>query len=151
VTFYLLLKYLHVLSAVVAVGFNLSYGFWLARARKDKETLLFVLRSIKVMDSRIANPAYMILGVTGPLMVWINGYSWSSFWIWMSVTLLVLTAVLGITVYSPLLKNQIAALESKGPDSTEYRALERKATQLGLLLILVVAVIIFLMVTKFQP
>ena len=103
---YLILKFLHVVFAVVAVGFNLSYGFWLARARKNPENLPFVLKNIKVMDSAVANPAYMGLGITGPLMAWLGGYSWHSFWIWMSVLLLVLAAILGIVVYSPSSKTR---------------------------------------------
>jgi hypothetical protein len=35
VSVYLLLKYLHVLLAIVAVGFNASYPVWLARVRRD--------------------------------------------------------------------------------------------------------------------
>lgn len=147
---YLFLKFLHVLFAVVAVGFNLSYGFWLAQARKNPENLPFTLKSIKDLDRFLANPAYMGLGVTGPLMAWIAGYSWGAFWIWMSVVLLVAAAVLGVTVYSPLLNRQIQALESQGPDSKDYKVLERKATQLGIGLCVLVAVIIFLMVTKIQ-
>jgi uncharacterized membrane protein len=149
-TLYLALKFLHVLFVVVAVGFNLSYGFWLARARKDPQNLPFVLKNIKVMDSFIANPAYTGLAITGPLMVWVGGYSWHAFWIWMSALLLVLAAVLGIVVYSPLLKRQIAALEQKGFDSDEYRNLEGKSTGLGIGLCVLVAVIIFLMVIKIQ-
>lgn len=147
---FLLLKFLHVVFAVVAVGFNLSYGFWLFRARQKPKDLLFVLRNIKVMDHSVANPAYMGLGVTGPLMVWLGGYSWHAFWIWMSALLLVSAAILGILVYAPLLNRQITSLEKGGPGSREYKALERQAILLGLGLWVLVAVIIFLMVTKIQ-
>jgi uncharacterized membrane protein len=144
------LKFLHVLFAVIAVGFNASYGFWFARARKDSRNLTFILKNISVMDRFIANPAYMGLAVTGPLMVGLGGYSWHAFWIWMSAFLLVLAAVLGIVVYSPLLKNQIRALEKKGFNSREYKALERQSTQFGMALWILVTVIIFLMVAKIQ-
>lgn len=145
-----LLKFLHVLFAVVAVGFNLSYGFWLFQARRNPKNLLFVLKNIKVMDHAVANRAYMGLGITGPWMVWLGGYSWHAFWIWMSVLLLVLAAVLGIVVYAPLLNRQIKALEKSGPNSKGYKALERQSVLLGLGLWALVAVIIFLMVTKPQ-
>src|SRR5665809_145231 len=36
-TLYSLLKFLHVLLAVVAVGFTASYGIWLARAAREPE------------------------------------------------------------------------------------------------------------------
>ncbi|MGH2788726.1 MAG: hypothetical protein ACRDJV_12630 [Actinomycetota bacterium] len=36
-TLYSFLKFLHVLLAGVAVGFNASYGIWLARVAKEPE------------------------------------------------------------------------------------------------------------------
>ena len=149
-TLFLVLKFLHILFGVIAVGFNASYGFWLFQAHHDPKYLAFVLKKIKVMDRLLANPSYMGLGVTGPLMVWLGGYSWRALWIWMSVLLLVLAAILGIVVYSPLLNKQIKALESQGLRSKEYKALEARSNILGVVLWGLVAVIIFLMVTKIQ-
>jgi hypothetical protein len=42
-TLYEFLKFLHVLFAIVAVGFNLSYALWLSRAPKDPEHALSLL------------------------------------------------------------------------------------------------------------
>jgi hypothetical protein len=54
-----LTKFVHVLLAIVAVGFNASYGIWLARAAKAPQaTQSHVLRTIKFIDDRFANPAY---------------------------------------------------------------------------------------------
>ncbi len=48
------------------VGFNASYGIWLARARDAPQaTQSHVLRTIKFLDDRIANPAYGLLLLTG--------------------------------------------------------------------------------------
>jgi hypothetical protein len=58
---YLLLKWLHVLAAIVAIGANVTYGIWIARASRNPDVLPFTLRGIKLIDDRIANPAY---GVT---------------------------------------------------------------------------------------
>ena len=52
---YLLLKWLHVLLAIAAVGTNLTYGVWIARARRQPELLPFALRGVKLLDDRIAN------------------------------------------------------------------------------------------------
>jgi hypothetical protein len=51
--------------AIIAVGFNASYGTWLARAAREPEHQAHVLRGIKVLDDRFANPAYALLLVTG--------------------------------------------------------------------------------------
>ena len=68
---YLLLKWLHILAAIVAVGANVTYGIWLTRAARHLEALPFTLRGIKQIDDRIANPAYGLLLVTGLLMVFV--------------------------------------------------------------------------------
>ena len=54
---FLLLKTVHILAAITAVGSNLAYGAWGARGNRDPEHLGFVLRGIKFIDDRIANPA----------------------------------------------------------------------------------------------
>ncbi len=40
---YLIIKWLHVLLAIVAVGTNITYGVWLARAERSPEVLPFTL------------------------------------------------------------------------------------------------------------
>src|SRR2546428_99754 len=56
---FVLLKFLHVLLAIIAVGFNATYGVWLARvAREPVPTQSFVLKGIKRLDDWFANPAY---------------------------------------------------------------------------------------------
>ena len=66
---YTVVKFFHVLLAIIAVGFNASYGIWIARASKEREHELHVLRGIKILDDRFANPAYGLLLVTGLIMV----------------------------------------------------------------------------------
>ena len=65
----LLLKLVHVLAAIVAVGSNVTYAFWLNRAGREQGRLLFALQGVRALDRRIANPAYIVLGITGPGMV----------------------------------------------------------------------------------
>ena len=55
-TTYTFFKFLHVLLAIVAVGFNASYGIWLARAAREPEHQAHVLRGVKVLDDRFATP-----------------------------------------------------------------------------------------------
>ncbi len=42
--------------AISAIGFNASYGIWLARAGREPEHLGHVLRGIKTLDDLFANP-----------------------------------------------------------------------------------------------
>ncbi|MGH2673114.1 MAG: hypothetical protein ACRDHC_09065 [Actinomycetota bacterium] len=39
-----------------------------------------MLRGIKVLDDRFANPAYGLLLVTGLIMVWVGDLSLTQFW-----------------------------------------------------------------------
>lgn len=68
-TVYSWLKLIHILAAIVAVGTNVTYFVWLGFARRDPAGSAGVLRGIKVLDARLANPAYGVLPIAGILMV----------------------------------------------------------------------------------
>ncbi len=145
---YLILKFLHVLLAIIAIGFNASYPIWLARAQREPEHALYVLRGIKILDDRFANPAYALLLVLGLAMSFMAGIPLSTFWIAAALVLYVVLIVGGLLVYSPTLKGQIAALESGGATSPEYTRLSQRGTVVGILLAVDVVIIVFLMVVK---
>jgi uncharacterized membrane protein len=141
-------KFVHVLSAIVAVGFNLSYGVLTARSAKEPEHELHVLQTIKVLDERFANVGYGILLATGIWMILITPYELTELWILLGIGLYVLATLIGIVVYAPLIRRQLATLQADGPSSPEYRRLTARAKRLGVTLSLIVIVIVFLMVTK---
>jgi uncharacterized membrane protein len=145
---YEVIKFFHVLLAIVAVGFNATYGIWLARAARQPEHEAFTLRGVKLLDDRFANPAYALLLITGLLMVWIGDLDLTQFWLLAALVLYAIAVILGLLVYTPTLRNQIAVLESSGAASTEFQALSRRGTALGIVLAVDVIVIVFLMVTK---
>jgi uncharacterized membrane protein len=149
ITGYEVMKYVHVLMAIVAVGFNASYAIWLRRAARAPEHQAYVLRGVKILDDRFANPAYGVLLLTGLLMVFTTpGLKLTTFWILLALILYVTTVVLAAAVYTPTLRKQIEALEAEGPETARYQALARRSTVLGIVLGVIVAGIVFLMVTK---
>ena len=144
-----LTKFIHVLLAIVAVGFNASYGIWLARAASAPQaTQSHVLRTIKFLDDRIANPAYGLLLVTGLFMVFNTGIPVSTPWIALAIGLWLVLIFVGLGVYTPTLRDQIRVLESEGPASAEYQRLAARGRSVGILLGIIVIVIVFLMVVK---
>ena len=145
---YEILKFFHVLLAIVAVGFNASYAIWLARAAREPEHEAFTLRGVKFLDDRFANPAYGLLLVTGLLMVWVGDLELTQFWLLAALVLYAVAVGLGALVYTPTLRAQIAALEATGPTSPGYRALAKRGTTVGIVLAVDVIAIVFLMVTK---
>jgi uncharacterized membrane protein len=145
---YLFLKWLHVLAAIVAVGSNITYGIWIRRASHDPEALPFTLRGIKLIDDRLANPAYGLLIVTGLLMVFFVRLPLTTPWLLTALVFYVLVVLVGLLGYTPTLRRQIQLLEGEGSQSPHYQALARRGTMLGMVNAVLVIVIIFLMVVK---
>jgi uncharacterized membrane protein len=147
-TFYLLLKFIHIAAAITAVGANVTYGVWNVRAQQDAAHLGFALKGIQFLDNRIANPAYVLVLVTGLLMVFVGRWSITSLWIVAALVLYVVVAVVGVAVFSPVLKNQIRLADAGDTSSPEFVAASRRSAMLGPILGLVVAVILVMMVFK---
>jgi uncharacterized membrane protein len=148
---YLTLKWLHVLLAVVAIGTNLTYSVWLiraARAPQPPELLAFTLRGIKILDDRIANPAYALLLVTGLATAFVGTLPITTPWILVSLVLFVALVVLGLFGYTPTLRRQIELVENGSRESAEYAAVFRRGIVLGIALGVVAVTIVFLMVIK---
>jgi hypothetical protein len=56
--------------------------------------------------------------------------------------------VVGVAVYSPTLRRQIALLDTSGATSSEYLAAASRGRIVGIVLAVIVLVIVFLMVVK---
>jgi uncharacterized membrane protein len=146
-SWYLVLKFLHILSAIVAVGSNVTYGIWNVRAAGDPSHMGFALKGIKFIDDRIANPAYGVLLLTGLIMMFAGNWGFA---LWIIITLILFAAVivLGIAFYSPLLKNQIRLVEAGETASPEFARLSALSRRFGPGLGIIVLVILVLMVFK---
>ena len=142
------LKTLHVLFAIVAVGFNISYGIWQARAAREPQHMGYALRGIKFLDDRVANPAYAGLLVVGIILVLIGRYDFTTFWVAVAIALYVLMGAVALVFYSPTLKRQIAAYEAGGAESDEFAQLGARGRTLGIVLAVLVLAIVVLMVVK---
>jgi uncharacterized membrane protein len=145
---FLIIKWIHVLSAIAAVGANITYGIWIARASKEPKFLPFVLRNIKLIDDRVANPCYGLLLLTGLTMAFLAPIPLKTPWLLTGLTLYVIAGLLGAFGFTPIVKQQIQLLDSEGIDSPNYQAIAKKATLLGILVGVDVVIIVFLMVVK---
>jgi uncharacterized membrane protein len=142
-----LLKFIHVLAAIIAVGSNLTYAFWLRGAGRDRDRLVWAIQTIHRLDTRVANPAYGVLLVTGILMVLGGLFSFQTGWLATAIVLYVLVAIVGIALYAPAIRRQLAEAE-RDPTSSAYGVAERRSNALGLVTTAIVLVIVFLMVVK---
>lgn len=148
---YLPLKLVHVLSAIVAVGTNLTYFVWLASMKgRAPSQQTFALDTIKKLDARLANPAYGVLPLTGVIMVLISdGLGFTTFWIAVAIGLYILVGVLAGAFFAPSLRRQTALADEAG--SPAYGAVARRTRTTGILTMLPVGGILYLMVMKPLP
>jgi uncharacterized membrane protein len=146
---FLLLKSLHVLSAIVAVGANLTYPLWVVRAERDPAHLGFALRSIKLLDDRVANPAYGVLLITGVVMA-VTHYQITLTWILTGLVIFIVVAALATGVFSPALSRQVKAADAGGFESDAYQRARATAAGVGLFMTVLLVAVVFVMVFKPQ-
>jgi uncharacterized membrane protein len=103
VNWFLLLKTIHILSAIVAVGANATYAIWGVLAKHEPQHLGFALRGIKFIDDRVANPSYGVLFVSGLIMA-LTHYSIGLRWIISGIVLFVVVALIAALGYTPTIK-----------------------------------------------
>ena len=142
-------KFIHILLAIIAFGFNATYALWIIRAEKHPEHLDFALRGVKILDDYLANPAYLLLLVSGLTMVFLAGYNLlTTFWLITALVLWLVVIVLGYAVYTPTLSQQIRVLATSGAESAEFRRLSNRETGVGITLAVLVLLIVVMMVFK---
>ena len=144
---FLLLKLVHVASAIVAIGANVTYAIWLSRAHRDREHVVFVIETIRFLDRRLALPAYGLVLLTGVAMVIRGAYSFTTGWIVAAIALYALAVVVGVVAFAPTIRRQLAEAK-RDPTSAAYAELARRNQFLTLLTLAVVTAIVVLMVTK---
>ncbi|MDQ3345990.1 MAG: DUF2269 domain-containing protein [Chloroflexota bacterium] len=142
------LKTLHIFFAIVAVGLNISYAVWQARAAREPEHTGYALRGIKFLDDRIANPAYAGLLVVGILLVLLGPWAFTQLWVAAAIGLYLFMGAVAFLFYSPTLTKLIASYESGGAATAEFKALSGRSRMVGILLAVLVVAIIVLMVIK---
>jgi len=146
---YLILKWLHVLMAITAVGTNVTYGVWFTLAGKEPQHLGFALKGVRLLDNRIANPAYGLLLITGFAMVGAAHIPlFSTPWVLTGLILYVILVVIGAAVYTPTLRRGAQALGAGGPSSPEFQAAAARGRTVGIILLILAVIIVFVMVTK---
>lgn len=144
---------LHVLGAVVALGFSLSYGLWMARGNATGPgERVFALQTVSWIDRRLTTPAYVLQLVTGLILVSIAGWDLLlQGWLAVSVGLYVLLTALAITTYAPAHRRQTGLAEQLAAGAAveaDYRAASARARRLGVLVTALTVAILVLMVWK---
>lgn len=146
VTEYVLVKFLHILIAIIALGTSAGLGIILEFYGNHPTHGPFVLRMIGRLIALVVVPGYVLMLGTG---LWLTHLSWSftATWIHAAIVLWIVGAVLlGISL--AVLRKQATLLEAGGPSSAAYRRVSLLGRLLGGGVGLVVVAILYFMVVK---
>lgn len=145
-----LLKYLHILAAMVFVtGYIAGTVLQVAAARSgDWSTREFAMRWSNVFTNRILVPAFIAAGILGVVTALALNYPVLSGWVLYALILYFVTMAIGIFFWSPLGKKQTAAAEAH--DEARFTALAgQPAIRIFAALdTLIILALIYLMVVK---
>jgi uncharacterized membrane protein len=144
---------LHILGAVIALGFSLSYGIWTALGdATGASERAFALKSISWIDRRLTTPAYVAQVITGVVLVGLLDWEiLKQSWLEISIGLYVLLVVLAITRYAPLHRRQTALavrLAAGEAVESDYRTTAAQALRWGVVVTVMTLTIVILMITK---
>jgi len=137
----------HVLAAIVALGGNVGYVFWLSQAERDKAHLGFAVAGIRRLDERVTGPAYALLLVSGIVMILAEGWSITEPWLLGGIVLYFASGFVSFFGLTPALRAQLSAAEqdTAGP---AYTSAARRSRQMAWLVVAIVVVVVWLMVVK---
>ena len=147
ITTYLVIKFVHVLLAITAVGFTSTFGITLAAAAARPAAMMFALNAVKRLQS-ISTPAFAGLVLTGLAMAWLGNLSWTALWFVGSLVLALLAMAVARTVARPTLLRQLALLERPEAPVEELRKLGSRSRKVGMFLSMTALVIVALMIFK---
>ncbi len=148
VSFHVALLSAHILSAAITVGATVSYAAWIALAERQPEHLAFTIRAVRRSDRVVAIPAFLLALVTG---VWLGleaGIRPESAWLPRALAIYAVVLVVGFTVFGPVVRRELAALEQGGVTGADYLRLRGHARLLSYGTIAALLAILWLMVAK---
>jgi uncharacterized membrane protein len=146
ITAYVLVKFVHVLVAIVALGTSAGLGIVLEFYGSHPTHGSFVLRAIERIVTWVVIPGYVLMLATG---LWMASQAWTFEVKWIQAALVLWAfglAMLGASLLS--LEMQRELLDEQGVASAPYRRAALLARGFGAGGGLVVVAILFLMVAK---
>ena len=86
---YLLLKWLHIISATLLFGTGLGTAFhgWMSMRSGNPQALAVTGRSVVLADWIFTTPAVIVQPVTGIMLAWHLGYAWNEPWLLLAMML----------------------------------------------------------------
>jgi hypothetical protein len=156
VTFYNVVLFLHILSAIVAFGITFTYPLIFVSLKRagNVRHLAWWHRTQVEIERKILSPAATLLLLCGIYMASDGIYGWKSTFVTLGlVFLVVIMGLLGAVLIPAESKAAGIAEGAMGPDGSgelgaDYQALARRMQIAGTIASVLVVVVVFLMVTK---
>ncbi|MQA66362.1 MAG: DUF2269 family protein [Alphaproteobacteria bacterium] len=150
---YLLLKFVHILSATILFGTGLGSALFMfmANRRKNVHGIYLTARHVVTADWLLTTPAVIIQLLTGMGLVSIGGYAFTDLWIMSGLTLYLFAGACWIpVVWMQIRMRDMAKLAHESGQSLpqRYWRMERWWTILGSLAFPAVVIVFYLMVFK---
>jgi uncharacterized membrane protein len=145
-TEYMLVKFLHILIAMLALGTSAGLGIILEFYGDHPTHGAFLLRAIKRVVTFFVIPGYVLMLVTG---LWMVNLTWPLTTKWIQAALVLWGIGLALLAISlAVLRRQLRLMETGGVASSSYRRVSLLGRGLGAGAGLVVVIILYLMVFK---
>jgi uncharacterized membrane protein len=144
-TSYLVWRWLHIVSVVIAGGSTITFSIWLMRSMGDQTKASFTLRTIRGIVNFLTVPAAILILIFGATMSHI--FPLSVPWHMIGFILYLILVVL-VLAYSLLVNREAGIVEKEGPKSPRFVSGIKGIVSLGTLNILIVVAIGFFMVVK---
>lgn len=148
---YLLLLFAHILSAMIWVGGGIMAFFTSRRveASGDRSAQKVYTDIDAWTGSRLFGPAAFAVVLFGALMVWQNpAWSIGQTWVWLSLTLALLSMIMGGAVLGPESGRIAKIAAERGPDDPEVERRQARMRVIENFDLVLVLVIVALMVFK---
>ena len=152
---YLLLKMLHILSAVVVAGTGAGIAFFMFMANRSANVaaLAVTARHVVLADWIFTAPAVVLQFVTGLLLMMKLGYSFTSVWFLFVMALFIFIGICWVPVIVIQYKLKVLADSAlnTGVLDPQFKKMMRLWTALGVPAFISILIIFWLMVFKPFP
>lgn len=149
---YLLLKLVHIISAVVVAGTGTGIAFFMFMASRTKnpQVIFNTAKIVVIADWVFTAPAVITQFVTGILLMNLLGYSYSSSWFLAVISLFVFIGICWLPVLRIQYKLKDLSEVSLGDNEvgSEFNKMMRYWIALGIPAFIAILVIFWLMVFK---
>ncbi|MGR6871551.1 DUF2269 family protein [Pseudomonas sp. HK3] len=152
---YLLLKMIHILSAVVVTGTGAGIAFFMFMVSRTSnlQAIAVTARHVVLADWIFTAPAILVQFISGVLLMNLLGYSFTAKWFFVVISLFIFIGICWVPVVFIQYKLKALADEAlqTGCFDPEFNVMMRRWTLLGIPAFISILVILWLMVFKPFP